>query len=313
MMEKPNFPHPELSVIICTYNRAELLNKTLVSLLSLQELDRAEIIVVDNRSSDHTAEVVHRFIAAHGEFVNVTYYFEAEQGLSAARNAGIRLAAADIIAFLDDDAIPSPSWIRTIISAFERNPDMSAMGGPIAPIFESERPEWLTGPLELPYTIVNLGTEEREYPRSLNPFGANMAMRREALKGNLFPLHLGRKGNLLLSGEESWVFMQIRGKGGLVKYHPDMAVDHFVPASRLTKEWVMNRYYCQGMSYAVQCTGLKERIVLIGKTAAKLLYIAVSSVNARSAGSKMLIRCRLESIRGTMDTVRNRKSQSAAG
>lgn len=312
-MEKPNFPRPELSVIICTYNRADLLDKTLVSLLSLHELDRAEIIVIDNRSSDHTAEVVQRFIAAHGEFVNAVYYYEAEQGLSAARNAGIGLAAADIIAFLDDDAIPAVSWIRTMISAFERNPDMSAMGGPIAPIFESERPAWLTGPLELPYTIVNLGTEEREYPRSLNPFGANMAMRRQALEGNLFPLHLGRKGNLLLSGEESWVFEQIRAKGGLVKYHPDMAVDHFVPAARLSKEWIMNRYYCQGMSNAVQCTSLKEKAKLLGKVAAKLLYIAVSSLNARSVGSKMLIRCRLESIRGTMDTIRNRKSQSAAG
>lgn len=304
---------PELSIIICTYNRADLLQKTLVSLLSLKELERAEVIVVDNRSTDHTASVIGRFEEAHGHRLSFRHHYESEQGLSAARNAGIHLAQAELVAFLDDDAIPCVGWISTIVDTFHRHPDMSALGGPIAPIFEIERPSWLSGPLELPYTIVNLGTEEREYPKNLNPFGANMAMRTSVFATGMFPLHLGRKGNLLLSGEESWVFENIRRAGGLVIYHPDMAVDHFVPAERLTRDWIMNRYYCQGMSYAAQCSGPKDWAMLMAKTGAKLLYIAMSSLRARSEAARLLIQCRMESIRGTMDTFRNRNRESAAG
>lgn len=304
---------PSVSIVICTYNRADLLGKTLLSLLHLQDIQLAEIIVVDNRSTDDTASVVKSFMAAHGQEVHLRYHYEREQGLSAARNAGITLSKAEVIAFLDDDAIPSQAWVRTITTSFGSNPELTAMGGKIHPMFESERPGWLTGALELPYTIIDLGDAKREYPAGLNPFGANMAMRKTAFAAVMFPLHLGRKGDMLLSGEESWVFEQIRRNGGSIMYHPEMAVDHFVPAGRLTKEWIMNRYYCQGMSYGVQAESLRAKTLLVGKTAAKALYIMVDSLLAWSEGRKLLNRCRLESIRGTLHTVRNRKSESAAG
>ncbi|WP_025685120.1 glycosyltransferase [Paenibacillus maysiensis] len=304
---------PAVSVVICTYNRADLLEKTLMSLLELNDLALAEIIVVDNRSTDHTAATIKRFTVAHGQDIHLRYHYEREQGLSAARNAGITLSRAEVIAFLDDDAIPCVTWLQTIMSTFGNNPELTAMGGKIDPLFETERPGWLTGPLELPYTIIDLGKAIREYPPGLNPFGANMAMRKTAFAAVMFPLHLGRKGDLLLSGEESWVFEQIRKNGGTIMYHPHMAVKHFVPAARLTKEWIMNRYYCQGMSHAVQAVGLRGNVMLMAKTAAKWLYNTMDSLLARTEGRKLLNRCRFESIRGTLDTLRNRKSESAAG
>lgn len=304
---------PKVSIIICTYNRAGLLSKTLQSLVPLENLDLAEIIVVDNRSTDHTETVVKDFIEKYVDDIDARYISEPIQGLSAARNTGILASKSQLIAFLDDDAIPCRTWISTIVSTFTDRPEVMAMGGKIAPIFESKRPEWLIKPFELPYTIVDLGNRIREYPGRLHPCGANMAMRKIVFDLSLFPLELGRKGDSLLSGEEAWLFEQMQNEGHTILYHPLMAVDHFVPASRLTESWIMKRYYSQGISNAMKREGFKGNVVLLGKTAAKILYVLVDSIVSRSQGRKLLNKCRLESIRGTLNMIFNRKRESAAG
>ncbi|WP_307588344.1 glycosyltransferase [Paenibacillus wynnii] len=304
---------PKVSIIICTYNRAGLLNKTLQSLVSLENLDLAEIIVVDNRSTDHTETVVKEFIDRNVDDIDTRYILEPVQGLSAARNTGILASKSQLIAFLDDDAIPCKTWISTIVSTFEERPEVMAMGGRIAPIFESKRPEWLIKPFELPYTIVDLGNRIREYPGRLHPCGANMAMRKIVFDLSLFPLELGRKGESLLSGEEAWLFGQMQKKGHNILYHPLMAVDHFVPSSRLTESWIMKRYYSQGISNAMKREGVIGNVLLLGKTAAKIAYVLVDSILSRSQGKRLLNKCRLESIRGTLNMVFNRKRESAAG
>jgi glycosyltransferase involved in cell wall biosynthesis len=304
---------PKISIIICTYNRSALLVKTLHSLLPLENLDHAEIIVVDNSSKDDTAAAIRRFIDTYGADMDIRYLLEPVQGLSAARNTGILASKSPLIAFLDDDAIPCRTWISTIVSTFEQRPEVMAMGGKIAPIFESKRPEWLIKPFELPYTIVDLGNRIREYPKRLHPCGANMAMRKIVFDISLFPLELGRKGDSLLSGEETWLFGQIQQEGHSILYHPEMAVDHFVPANRLTEDWIMKRYYSQGISNAMKSEGMKGNLLLLGKTGAKVMYILADSILSRSQGRRLLNKCRLESIRGTLHMIWNRKRESAAG
>ncbi|OBZ08857.1 glycosyl transferase [Bacillus sp. FJAT-27264] len=304
---------PKISIIVCTYNRAALLIKTLHSLVPLENLEQAEIIVVDNRSKDDTASLVRTFIEDYRTEMDIRYIFEPMQGLSAARNTGILASKSSLIAFLDDDAIPCRTWITTIVSTFEERPEVMAMGGKIAPIFETGRPEWLIKPFELPYTIVDLGNRIKEYPGRLHPCGANMAMRKPVFDISLFPLDLGRKGESLLSGEETWLFGQIKRQGHAILYHPDMAVDHFVPKSRLSEDWILKRYYSQGISNAMKSESLKDRVVLLGTTAAKVLYIMADSVLSRSRGKRLLNKCRLESIRGTLHMIWNRKRESAAG
>jgi glycosyltransferase involved in cell wall biosynthesis len=304
---------PKISIIICTYNRSALLVKTLHSLLPLENLHQAEIIVVDNHSKDDTAAAIRGFIGTYGADMDIRYLLEPVQGLSAARNTGILASKSPLIAFLDDDAIPCRAWISTIVTTFEQRPEVMAMGGLIAPIFESKRPEWLIKPFELPYTIVDLGSRIKEYPKRLHPCGANMAMRKIVFDISLFPLELGRKGDSLLSGEETWLFGQIQQEGHSILYHPEMAVDHFVPANRLTEDWIMKRYYSQGISNAMKSEGMKGNLLLLGKTGAKVMYILADSILSRSEGRKLLNKCRLESIRGTLHMIWNRKRESAAG
>jgi glycosyltransferase involved in cell wall biosynthesis len=308
----PNIQKPHVSIVICTYNRADLLRVTLDSLQGLSGIDRAEVLIVDNNSTDHTRSVVEAYMKRNTGNMEASYYFEPSQGLSAARNKGIQAANGDIIAFLDDDAIPCSEWISTIVATFDSRQDVYALGGIIHPNFESSRPDWLIKSLELPYTIVDMGSTVREYPPKLHPYGANMAIRRSFFENHSFPTNLGRKGSLLLSGEESWVFDKMKKEGKSILYHPGMAVVHFIPASRLTRDWIQQRYYYQGISNVCMLNGFGSKVILLGTLVGKVLYIIVDSLFARSEGRKLLVKCRLKSIRGTLDMLRRRGNMPLA-
>jgi len=297
---------PSVSIIVCTYARAALLRETLLSLEQVKGIETAEVIVVDNRSPDHTAEVAAECQTRLAGTVNLIYVYESRQGLSIARNRGIKEAKGAIVAFLDDDAIPSEEWLECIVSAFERHADAGAIGGIIRPLFETTRPDWLVKQLELGFTIVDFGNKEKLYPRRFHPYGANMAIRREALGGLSFPESLGRKGQSLLSGEESWLFAQLRKKGSKLVYVPGMSVLHFIPGDRLRQDWIKRRFYYQGVSYAVWGDKWTWRAKLVATLILKRIYLLVNAMFVRTPGQRLLKECRMESIRGSVDTLRNR-------
>jgi len=124
-MEKKDF----ISVIICTYNRCESLKDTLDSLL-VQECDGSfdyEVIVVDNNSKDSTKEVVESYRPKFRG--KLRYAFESNQGLSYARNRGIREAKGEIIAFTDDDCSPKREWLSKIKDIFQEDKQLDAILG----------------------------------------------------------------------------------------------------------------------------------------------------------------------------------------
>ncbi|MDR6881450.1 glycosyltransferase [Bacillus sp. 3255] len=299
-------PEPRVSIVICTYNRADLLRITLDALPALAARDLAEILIVDNNSTDHTSDISMSFVERHAGVMRVRYIFEPTQGLSAARNRGIREAKGDIVAYLDDDAVPCLEWIRTIVDTFDQRQDVHAIGGIIRPRFEGGRPPWLIQALELPYTIVDRGEAVHEFPVNKHPFGANMAVRKSFHEAYIFPTDLGRKGTLLLSGEESWLFEQMKKERKTILYQPAMVVDHFIPASRLTKEWILQRYYYQGVTNGSIRQGWLGQLSLLGNVACRMLYIAASALLAHTEGSKLLLACRMQSIKGTLATMRHR-------
>ena len=170
----------DISIIIGTYNRCEVLPRALASVLSQKtETVQYEIIVVDNNSSDRTREVV-ATLMERGE-TRLRYIFEGRQGLAHARNAGIAAAVAPIVAFTDDDVRVAPNWIAEMKRAFDEHPEIDSVAGMILPRWPSEPPAWLTrehwvGPLALqeygplPFYV------NSERPVSLA--GANLAFRR---------------------------------------------------------------------------------------------------------------------------------------
>lgn len=302
---------PAVSIVICTYNRAELLRRTLLFLERVFGIEEAEVIVVDNRSSDHTAEVVRVCTQLLKKKVHMTYVYEPRQGLSVARNTGIAHTRAPIIAFLDDDAVPVMNWLGAIRQGFASYPRAAALGGIVHADFETARPTWLIKELEFPYTIVNLGEQPRRYPRKLVPFGANMAVRREAMGQLRFPEELGRKGASLLSGEEVWFFSKLQRQGWQLMYMPGMAVRHHIAAERLEQEWIRKRYYYQGVSMAMEGTSLLARIRIVTNLFLRSLYLRFQARTARSPGEQLLGECRRLTIQGAMDTLRGEGAEAS--
>jgi glycosyltransferase involved in cell wall biosynthesis len=110
------------SVIIPTFNRQATLRQTLKA-IEAQTTDGFEVIVIDDGSTDGTNKAV------TGEFPWVQYIRQANQGPAAARNAGIRVAAGDIVAFTDDDCVPPPDWLSRLADGYARHPEVAGVGG----------------------------------------------------------------------------------------------------------------------------------------------------------------------------------------
>jgi len=114
-----------VSVAICTYNRRDFLERVL-DYLRFQSSPQFEVIVVDGPSDDGTKELLVRYSSG------VKTLHNPERNLSKSRNLAIEVAAGDIIAFIDDDAIPFDNWIERILDEYNRRPlTTSGLGGPV--------------------------------------------------------------------------------------------------------------------------------------------------------------------------------------
>ncbi len=225
------------SIVVCTYNRADSLRETLAALCAQEAPEGCEweVVVVDNNSSDHTRAVAEDVQRICGR---VRYEFEAEQGLSHARNRGIASARGEIILFTDDDVLPEKDWLQLTLSGMTQYA-ADACGGYIAPIWEIPPPEWLT---ERFYGFLAVRTERNDdylvTSPAQAPFGANMAFRRSVFdKVGLFDTSRGRKGNVLASGEDGEMFERILGAGLKAVFLGQSRVHHKVESFRLTKRY----------------------------------------------------------------------------
>jgi glucosyl-dolichyl phosphate glucuronosyltransferase len=240
-----------LSVVICTYNRSDRLVLALEA-LTRQTLPQQsfEVLVVDNRSTDNTAAVCQQF---QDKFSNFHYLFEPVQGLSKARNTGWKETQGLYVAYLDDDAIPCKLWAESIMSSFEEvHPQPVSVGGPIYPLWEIPKPEWITPIMETLFTILDGGNTPRWFQENEYPWGANVVYRRDALENaGGFSEQLGRKGQNLLSGEEWLLNTALTAKGEKFYYSPQASVQHWVPKERINPEWLVQRSYWQGFSVAL--------------------------------------------------------------
>ena len=228
-----------ISIIICTYNREKYIRPLLESIAKNDyPTTDYEIVLVDNNCTDNTHGVCEQFAAAHKE-VAFRYVIEPEQGLSAARNKGIKEAKGDIIIYVDDDALVDSDYIRIYAEHFTAYPDTMAAGGPIEPLYETQEPSWMS-----PYTKalltawMNYGDKVREYPKGRYPGGGNAAYRKEVFERvGLFNTELGRKGNLLLASEEKDIFDKMKALDMKVLYLPTPVLHHCIPQAKLEEDY----------------------------------------------------------------------------
>lgn len=237
------------TVAICSANRCARLAETLAALLPGVDFRTAEVIVVDNGSTDATPRLLEEIAAAHPRGFRAVR--EERAGLSAARNRAVREARGDLLVFLDDDALPAPGWIEAYVAAFgdER---VAAAGGPVEPIFDGPLPEWLDDRF-LPY-LSAWDRGPRIVPLRYNelPRGANMAFRRATFaRYGEFLEQLGRRGDSLRSCEEIEYCLRLERGGDAIVYLPTARVRHHVATQRLSAAWMAARFAAQGFSEAI--------------------------------------------------------------
>ena len=206
---------PEIAIVIPTRNRASYLA---VALDSLAGQGAAEIVVVDDASTDDTATVA----AARGARVIGQ---PLQRGLNAGRNAGVVHTAAPLIAFLDDDVRVAPRWLAALREGAPRYPEAEAFGGPIRARFEGPAPRSCGRELP-PITTLDLGPHDRE---AAMVWGANFAIRRTAFdRLGGFDEGIGAHSQAedwLHGDEEDWL-RALTTSGGRIVYLAGAAVEH---------------------------------------------------------------------------------------
>lgn len=248
---------PEVSVVLCTYNRSNLLARALAALVRQTDAPPYEVVVVDNNSSDDSREVIDRF-ASIGI---VRYVFEPVQGLSHARNRGVASAGADILAFTDDDVRVGPTWVRSIATAFSEQPDVDVVGGKVEPEWEADPPAWLPQAGHAPLALVDYGARpfriDPAHPRCL--IGANLAIRRRALERvHGFSPRVQRVRDGVGSTEDHECQMRLLNSGAAALYDPRIVARAVVPRERLSKRYHRAWHKGHGRFYALMRDPLFE-------------------------------------------------------
>jgi glycosyltransferase involved in cell wall biosynthesis len=238
-----------ITVILCTYNRCELLEKALESLASsiLASSVNWEILVVDNNSADRTRYVVEEF--QHRLPGRFRYLFEPKQGKSHALNAGIRGARGGVLAFADDDAVVEPEWLSNLTSELHSG-EWAGAGGRIIPVWPGPIPSWLStsDPHTMgPFVQFDLGPQAG--PLTRPPYGANMAFQRDVFKkyGN-FRTDLGPCPGSEIRGEDIEFANRLLAAGERLRYEPEALVRHPVPVCRMKEGFVLKWWFWFGVA-----------------------------------------------------------------
>jgi glycosyltransferase involved in cell wall biosynthesis len=224
-----------------------MLRKSLESVLhqSLVKSDY-EIVVVDNASTDNTAEVIKEFEAKYSPSIIIPVY-EPRQGLAYARNTGCERATCRYLAFIDDDCLAEADWLHVLLDSYERiQPSPIGVGGIVTPIYDDRRPKWF----KESYESDTWGNQPRFLEEGESFTGCNMSFRKEVIsKRGGFNVELGMVGENLALAEETELFRRIwatEGKDSALYYTPRAVVRHDIDPHKMTVSYQLKRFYTSG-------------------------------------------------------------------
>ncbi len=240
---------PSLSVVFSTYNRADLLSKTLSH---MQSLDRAgldvEFVVINNNSRDHTGDVLRTFESS----MPLAPLFESRQGKNAALNHALEThPVKEIVVFTDDDIIPREDWLQRIAAGAARHPDYDVFGGKIEPIWppDVEIPRWALTQEDMRIMALALhdqGPTDNAYVDRV-PLGPNYWVRRTLFDGGRrFDPTIGPRPGSYRMGSESSFLLEVVADGYTPMYVHDAIVGHFVQPVLLTDDGLVSRFVKSG-------------------------------------------------------------------
>jgi glycosyltransferase involved in cell wall biosynthesis len=236
---------PDISIVVCTHNRAALLQRALASLCDLATDGRFtyEIVVVDNASADATPSVV---AAAAGSGVCVRSVYEAVKGIVPARNRGIREARGRWIAFFDDDQRAEPRWLAELYRlACEKR--CRVVGGTVLLELPTRCSRRLDPTVRMLLGEARYGDRPLRYTGRLTPGCGNLMLQQTVFDevGSFEQTIDGRS-------EDTDLFVRIEEAGIPAWYAPTAIVHHWTPHERLTDEYLLHLARLTGKEVAIR-------------------------------------------------------------
>jgi len=246
-------------IVICTHNRAALLERTLGFLNAARRPERCpvEILVVANACGDDTVErlrVYEREAEARG-WLPLRWAEEPSAGKSHALNRAISLVEASAVAFVDDDHRVDEGYLQEVCEALRAYPEATMFCGRIFPDWDGSEPAWAhdLGPYAI-YPLPIPRYDQGETPRTIGvggpvPGGGNLFLRREVFERvGGFSIELGPKGHDLGGGEDSDFVLRALAVGERLQYAPGVVQYHLVDLERLRLRYLMRKAYQRSLS-----------------------------------------------------------------
>ncbi len=236
-----------ISLIIPTYNRVNSLNRLLLS-LKKQSLPQKyfEIIIINNACTDETQSLCEQF---SNQLRNLRLVYEPTAGLLAARNSGVLAAKGEILTFCDDDIEPNPAWLSAIMNIMVSHSDIMLLGGNNKGAFEISQPTfvnslWIQDEYGIRinpyYSLIENINQSMPAPSHTYIMGCNFTTRRSVVNvaqgfgPDCMP-------NIIWQGDGETRVSEVAEKMGKVWLDPKVSVLHWMPSSRLTKEYIDKR------------------------------------------------------------------------
>jgi GT2 family glycosyltransferase len=255
----------KISVIVATYNRCIKL-RTLLQTLTECSLggNECEVLVVDNGSTDDTKDAAREFQARCG--LDFRYLFEGRRGKSNALNTGIELANGEILAFTDDDCIPSRNWIESIAREFEADPTLAVLGGRVELYDKNDFAHSLSLSTQRSQIVHGV-----QVIKNAPIIGANMAFRKSILKriGGFDPL-LGPGARCGIA-EDVEILYRIYKGGFKIVYSPEAIVLHNHGRKTESEDFALSRLYAMGRG-GVYCKHILRADLKMVRIAADEIY-----------------------------------------
>lgn len=240
----------KVAILIATLNGEKHIGRTLESISKVCSGNfQLQIVVVDNGSTDHTADIIQSFA---GPPV-VTYLYCAQKGKSRALNHALSTVEADLLLFTDDDVEVDSKWALEMVTAAREHPERDLFGGAVLPDWEMPPPEWLRHLVEehglMAITGPNLARGSM-HPEAIK--GPNMMVRWSAKTKNArFREDIGPDGTRLYPmGSETSYLLAAAASGAKALAVPSAVVHHVIRTNQLSLKYVLLRYLRHGRGWA---------------------------------------------------------------
>ncbi len=299
----------QISVVICTYNRAAYIRDAMESLYK-QTLSKEawEVIIVNNNSVDNTEAICVDFIHSHPD-AHIYYFNEPKQGASFARNTGAQHAQSPLLCFMDDDAIAEKEYLDRIVAFFPQHPDAGGLGGRIIPRYIPREPRWMSHYVSSLVGHFNYSNEVTVFSPNKYPLESNMVVRKTDFDtiGGFSTALPGVVGTLRIGGEGKDLFLRLKALDRIIYYDPAIRVHHVVETAKLTREYMYRVASGIGRGERVR-TKQKGEYIFYKKILEYIFKLGASFVLGikyilQGSPSKALpvIRFRIDALKGLLD------------